>query len=147
MIVLSLLAAVAALGAASGPVEHASADDCAVIAEIGRGALSWGEIQPSYDFFSEWDTPGGGIYVQDCDWAALGLSAPRAGSPASMRAFFITRPVYVGDRAHATFQVTLREPPGPEGRTYAPFISEKHCELIRKRKTWKLVACRQGPIT
>src|ERR1700722_415998 len=80
---------------ARSAVEHASADDCAIIAEIGKSELHWSVTNaPQASFYASFETPGGGSYLEDCEWEKLGLAPPLIGTPNSPMRFFITRPAY-----------------------------------------------------
>jgi hypothetical protein len=141
---VAALALAAALAADLPPVERASADDCAVIVAIGRAELGWSDRSPpDPDFFGEYDRPGGGTYMQACDWRRFGVLAPRVGGPPSQRGFSISRPNYAGGKATATLDVFVRA----QNQTLAPFRMQKHCEVTRRGRAWVLVACRQGLIT
>ena len=76
--------------------ERASADDCAVFVEIGKAEVLWSATAPKYDFFPQFERKGGGTYLEDCPWSALGVAAPTIGGPKSLAGFYITRPVYSG---------------------------------------------------
>lgn len=127
------------------PVERASADDCAIFVEIGKTQLEWGAKPPAYDFFPVWDREGGGTYMEDCPWSALGVAAPAIGSPSSLKGFFIRRPKYSGAGATAGYQVSIR--PDPASKAAGAFIAEYECKLERRARAWHLVKCDMRMIT
>ena len=143
MIALALFALVIA-----GPeraVVHASADDCAIIVEIGRAQAAWGPKGPNQPFLVEAQGPNGSVYRQECDWAALGVGAPvlaKIGEPGPR--FAVERPVYGAGRKTAEADVNFIAWAGPGT---APFISILHCRLRTSRGVWHLVKCEQGLIT
>ena len=126
------------------PVEHASADDCAIIVAIGRAQLGWNErTPPSQDFYPEWDSEKGGTYIQDCPWRDHGVAPPHIGGNASAASFSIARPRY--DRARSTATAELTVALSAEGRP--PFVSAEQCTARRQGRRWVVVGCRQTAIT
>jgi hypothetical protein len=126
-------------------VERASADDCAVIVEIGKARLNWGATPPKYDFFPEFDRVGGGVYREICPWKKLGVAKPRLGTPNSEKSFFITRPEYSGARASATLQIALTKT--VDGKKMPPFLMTETCTLEKPDGRWQLVECKLKAIT
>jgi len=65
------------------PVERASADDCAIIIEVGKNKMNWGAAPPDYAYYREFDRDGGGTYLEDCSWRQFGVAEPltRAQQP------------------------------------------------------------------
>lgn len=106
-------------------IEHASGDDCEVIAEVGKVNDNW-ESGGRTQFVPDW--PG---YVEDCRWKTLGVSPLL--SKAEIRET-ITRPLYTGDTATATFQLIL--PPG-----HGSFVYRHRCTLTRGTGHWKVQQC------
>jgi hypothetical protein len=129
------------LATLSQPVEHASADDCAILAlVISRYAAA--------TFYPEWDRPNGGVYVEDCPWRALGVNPPVIGKK-SLANFYVTRPGYnpigLGATVHMTYSLQSEEQ--RDGRRIAPFITSDICSFAKHGKTWSLVTCRMEAIT
>lgn len=125
-------------------VEHASADDCAIVVAIGRAKLGWNErTPPAQDFFPEWDSEKGGTYIQDCAWQDHGLAPPHIGGKASTAGFSIARPRYDTTRATATAELTV----SLKAEGHAPFISVEHCTARREGRRWVFVDCSQVAIT
>ena len=129
------------------PIERTSADDCAIIVEIGKAEMNWGMTAPSYAFYPAFNVPGGGIYLEDCPWKKLGVAEPVIGTSASAHGFFITRPVYTGDRASSTIQESISPPPEINGRKISPFVAQKNCTLKKQGGRWRLIECSMGVIT
>lgn len=125
-----------------GPVEHASADDCAIIAAIGEKELHWDAVNaPSAVFYQTFDLPKGGSYLEDCPWQKLGLAAPQIGTPGAALGFFISRPIYSGNRAEASYQYSAAAIRGADGRTIPPFAEREICTLERTANGWQLLRC------
>jgi hypothetical protein len=123
-------------------VEHASADDCAIIGEIGKSEVEWSATSaPQAFFYPRFETPAGGTYIEDCPWKKLGLAEPRIGTPASPMAFFITRPAYSSTGASAYFQYSVGPVPTGNGKKIAPFIKEELCTLDKRAEGWHLIHC------
>ena len=146
-----LLAIVALQAAAAAPpaVVHASADDCAIIAAIGKAELGWGLKSPGdWPFFPDYDLAGGGSYVEDCRWGALGVAAPTLGSPDSMRGAAVARPVYGpgGLTATADLTTTMRAK-DPDGRPLPPYLEDRVCRLERRAGAWRVVSCDTTAVT
>jgi hypothetical protein len=142
--IAALILAAAVAADPPPPVERASLEDCAVVVAIGRAELGWsGKRGPDHDFFGQHDRPGGGTYLQACDWGRFGVVAPRLGTPQTQRGFSVFRPRYAGDRATATLDVFIRA----QGQKLAPFRMQKTCELSRHGRAWVVTACRQSMIT
>ncbi len=146
LIALAMLALAApAVAAPPAPVIHASADDCAVIAEVGKHALDWGAKPPGYDFFPEIPLDGGGTFVEDCPWAKLGVAAPIIGSPKSSTGFAIFRPVYdaSGSRATMLLSTSMRV----IGSDAPPFLQMQACVVAKHDGVWRFVKCTTSAIT
>jgi hypothetical protein len=124
------------------PVERASADDCAIFLEIGKAEMQWGAAAPDYDFFPQFGRKGGGTYLEECPWSALGVAAPKIGGPQSLAGFYITRPVYSGTGASADLHIRLRTAPRPDGSELAPYLKDEACTLEKRGGRWRLVECR-----
>jgi hypothetical protein len=69
------------------PVERASAEDCAIIVEIGKAKMNWGATPPEFAFYPEFDGAEVGTYLEDCPWKDLGVADPLIGTPTSEKAF------------------------------------------------------------
>jgi len=137
------LALAAAGAAAAAPTVHASADDCAVMVEVGRHALDWGAKAPAYDLFADTPIDGGGTYLADCAWTKLGLAPPTAGSPASTKGFAFFRPTYDAGRTHASveLQTTMRAASMP------PYLSVQVCSAAKTGGRWTFTGCRTTAVT
>ncbi len=140
-------------GAAGGAgtratVEHASADDCAIIAEIGKAELHWSAANaPEAPLYPVFATPGGGTYLEDCPWKKLDLAEPSIGTQASPIGFFVTRPVYSTAGASAWFQYSVGPVATAGGKQIAPFIEQELCVLDRHADGWHLIRCKMTAIT
>ena len=133
---------------ARSAVEHASADDCAIIAEIGKSELHWSVTNaPQASFYASFETPGGGSYLEDCEWEKLGLAPPLIGTPNSPMRFFITRPAYSATGASAYFQYSVAPVSAPDGSKLSPFIEQELCTLEKHAEGWHLVRCKMTAIT
>ena len=133
---------------ARSAVEHASADDCAIIAEIGKSELHWSVTNaPQASFYASFETPGGGSYLEDCEWEKLGLAPPLIGTPNSPMGFFITRPAYSATGASAYFQYSVAPVSAPDGSKLSPFIEQELCTLEKHAEGWHLVRCKMTAIT
>jgi hypothetical protein len=136
--------------ASDGPaaIEHASADDCAIIAEIGKSELHWSATNaPQASFYPGFQTPDGGTYLEDCPWKNLGLAEPQIGAPNSPMGFFITRPVYSGAGANAYYQYSVGPVAAPNGKKISPFVEQELCTLEKDANGWHLVRCKMTAIT
>lgn len=134
--IVALLAA-----AAVNAVQHATPDDCAVFAAVGRAQLSWGAAPPIYALSPSWKRDGGRSYVQDCPWTRLGLAEPQIASQASDLSFYFTPPVYDRARRKAVVQLAT----SVRSKTDKPlfFMALKACRLERKATAWRLVRCEE----
>ena len=122
------------------PVERASADDCAILVEVGKNQMNWGVVAPDFAFYPEFDRAGGGTYLQDCPWKALGVAEPLRPSQQPERSFFITRPAYKGEEATVSLQYSIS---GKivDGRRTPPFIRRSKCTLEKKGDRWQITIC------
>jgi hypothetical protein len=119
---------------------HTSAEDCAVIAAVGKAKLGWGAQVPEYQLSRD-------SFGQDCDWARLGIVGPSVAAASDS-------PYFQGLRVSFS-----RASYGPEslasidygvGGNAAPsnyFAAGYRCTLIRKASRWELVACKMRYIT
>ena len=123
------------------PVQHASTDDCAVFAAVGRAQLNWGPSPPIYALSPAWKREGGKSYVQDCSWSRLGLAEPMLASQASDLSFYFTPPVY--DRARRKAVVQLATSVRSNAAKPLFFMALKACRLERKAMAWKLIRCEE----
>jgi hypothetical protein len=130
-----------------GRITHASADDCAIIVEIGKAKMRWGDKAPNSDFFPTFDNEGGGIYVEDCVWKDFGVADPVIGTPNSLQGFFISRPEYSGTKATTEFDQVVRPVPGLDGSSVAPFMEKDRCTLEKIGGRWRIVECKMLAIT
>jgi hypothetical protein len=129
--------------AAQASVEHASPDDCAIIAEIGKSELHWSAANaPNALFYPKFETPGRRIYLQDCPWKKLGLAEPRIGTSDSPMGFFITRPIYSGTSAKASFQYSVASVAAAGGKRIPPFAERDLCTLEKDAAGWHLIRCK-----
>lgn len=122
-------------------VSHASSDDCEIIVEVGKAKVNWGFAGAEYAFYPVFDLPGGGTYVEDCDWHKFGVGAPTRGGPDSTSGFFITRPFCAGDQATVHFQYFLK------GKNGASFMEAETCTLEKREGRWHLLKCDLNAIT
>jgi hypothetical protein len=104
------------------PVERASAEDCALIVEIGKAKMNWGATPPEFAFYPEFDGAEGGTCLEDCPWKDLGVADPLIGTPTSEKAFFISRPVYSGMHASVDIEKSISPNQRIDGKRIAPFI-------------------------
>ena len=74
MSVVLIIAAVA-VATTRQPVVHASAEDCAVIVEVGRHALGWGTAEPLATYLDA-DGDNGTVFREVCQWRKLGVPTP-----------------------------------------------------------------------
>jgi hypothetical protein len=123
------------------PVERASADDCAILVEVGKNQMNWGVVAPDFAFYSEYDRTGGGTYVEDCPWKDLGVAEPLRPSQQTEKGFFITRPADKGEEATVSLQSSIS---GEivDGKKTRPFIRRSKCTLEKKEGHWQLVVCK-----
>ncbi len=141
--IIALLAAAAVQQTAPPPgvrtVQHASADDCAVFAAVGRAQLNWGSSPPIYALSPDWKREGGRTYVQDCAWTRLGLAEPQIAAHATDLSFYFTPPVYDRKRGKAVVQLAT----SVRSKDAKPlfFMALKACKLERKAAAWRLVRC------
>jgi len=134
--------------ATEGPAQHASADDCAIIAEIGKSELHWNAAKaPEAYFYPRFETAGGAQYLEDCAWKKLGLADPMIGTPNSPIGFFITRPVYSPTGASAYFQYSVAAVSDSNGKKIAPYIEQELCTLEKDAGGWHLIRCKLTAIT
>jgi hypothetical protein len=137
----------------SNIVEHASADDCAVIIEIGKAKMNWGFHPPEFDFFDTFAKKDSGAYHEDCHWSDFGVASPVIGTPNSKKGFYVSRPVYSGAQASAVIEWTIlpenaNTSVGPDGqRGNSPFIERDTCTLEKRDGRWHLIQCRLDVIT
>ena len=122
------------------PVERASADDCAILIEVGKHEMNWGTTAPDFAFYSEFDRVGGGTYLEDCPWRALGVAEPLTKAQQPEKAFFITRPAYSGTDATVDLEYSIS---GRivDGKRMPPFLMAKKCTLQKSDDQWHLVGC------
>lgn len=120
---------------------HASHDDCEIIAEVGKAKFQWGADTPTAALYSTYDQPGGGSYVEDCDWGKFGLGTPKQGGPDSESGFTIARPAYSGDRATVEAQSFVRS------KGFSPFMQTMTCTLEKRKGHWHLIGCALNAIT
>lgn len=141
--------AVLQLAASPAPTVHASADDCAVIVGIGKAELGWSANSAgAWPFFPTYDLDGGGTYVEDCPWRALGVAPPAIGALSSARGSAITRPVFADGGMTATAELTTTiAGKDASGRPVPPFIEDRVCKLERRGNTWQVVSCDTAAIT
>jgi|SRR6185312_173627 hypothetical protein len=113
---------------------HASADDCAVIAAVGKAKLGWGAHAPGYLLNRN-------SFGQDCNWARLGIVGPSV-APAS------DSPFYQGLRT--SFSRVSYRPDGVASVEYGVsgnasqssyFSAGYICTAARKAGRWTLIEC------
>jgi hypothetical protein len=126
-------------------VVHASADDCKVIAEVGKAELDWGVNPSKSRFYTEYVLRDGLAYVEDCPWRELGV-APSVGQTESEASAYITRPKYAGDKASVELGYAI-VPRSGHDRKIAPFRSRQSCTIDRSKGRWHFVGCRIEVIT
>ena len=119
---------------------HASAEDCAVIAAVGKARLGWGAHAPEYLL-------GRNSFGQDCDWAHLGIVGPSVAAASDS-------PFYQGLRS--SFSRVSYGPDGQASIDYGVggnagpsnyFAAGYSCTLSRKAGPWQLIACKMRYIT
>jgi hypothetical protein len=129
-------------------IAHATPDDCAIIAEIGKSQLHWSATKaPEASFYPEFAMPGGGTYMEDCPWKKLGIAEPRVGKPDTAMGFFISRPNYSTTGANAYFQYSVGPMTTPDGKRISPFIEQQLCTFEKNADGWHLVHCKMTAIT
>jgi hypothetical protein len=140
ILVLGLIATRARSAEADDASVHASAEDCAVIAAIGKAKLGWGAHAPE-NLLSR------GSFGQDCDWARQGIVGPSV-APAS------DSPYYQGLRS--SFSRVSYGPGGLASIDYGVggnagpsnyFSAGYRCTLSRKAGRWELIECKMRYIT
>ena len=129
------------------PVERASADDCAIIVELGRKKLNWGAAPPKAAFYAEWPREGGGTYLEACPWKALGVAEPVAPAQNRNSSFWIKRPVYQGRTATAATAVYEYAIQPPDGSNRSPFVQRQTCSFAKDGQGWLLMECKTDFIT
>jgi hypothetical protein len=122
-------------------VLHASADDCEIVAAIGKEKLNWGAKPPTAVFYSVHEGPRGSQYIQDCDWKKLGVAVPLTDPSASQGGFHVSRPEYRGDLAKTYYSFTIAPTPF---QTRA-FASYEKCALEKRAGHWRLLRCECSP--
>jgi hypothetical protein len=136
---VALLSAVALfllIGAERQPAQddrqHASADDCEIIAAVGRAELNWDKAPQDTKFLP--DQQQG--YAEDCPWNELGVSPKLDGY--STRHALIGRPFYYsGNMANALFDLII-DPPKPG---MLPSGSREMCTFTKLSGHWHLQGC------
>jgi hypothetical protein len=123
------------------PVERASADDCAVIVEVGKSKMDWGAAPPDFAFYSEFDREGGGTYLEDCAWKQFGVAEPLTKAQKPGKGFFITRPRYSGTTATVDLQYFISGPVR-DGRELPPYMRLETCSLEKQDDRWQLRECK-----
>lgn len=134
------------IGSSGARVIHASADDCKVIAEVGKAKLDWAAEPGEYRFLTRYILHDGEPYVEDCPWHELGV-APVPEQSATDAFAYITRPTYSGDEASVEIGCSTIPGPGKKGQTVASYSSRQRCAVHRSNGRWHFVGCRTGPIT
>ena len=143
MIVLAMLAALA--GNTGSATEYASADDCAILVEVGKVEAAWGPKGPNQPLVAEGELKDGTVYIQACNWAALGVGAPvllKSGQTGPR--FAVDKPRYTKGGKAAAVEVNFVVWQGPG---FPPFLSVRRCDLRKTNGHWRLTKCTQGPIT
>jgi hypothetical protein len=129
-------------------IERASAEDCAVILAVGRSQLGWGAKPPEFAFFPEVDQDGGKTFVEECPWKAMGVAAPRIGTPQSENGFWISRPVFDRTRTTASADMTRTiVAMENQGEPMNGFLETRTCSLRKRDGRWQVVACRSAAVT
>jgi hypothetical protein len=129
------------------PVEHASAEDCAVIAAIGKSELHWSATNaPNAHFYPKFETPDHRTYLEDCPWKKLGVAEPLIGKPGSPMGFFVTRPIYFDSGAKAWFQYNVAAVGTANGKNIPPFVERELCTLEKDADGWHLTRCKLSVI-
>jgi hypothetical protein len=128
------------------PVERASADDCAIIVAVGKNRMNWGAAPPNYAYYREFDSDGGGTYLEDCSWQQLGVAEPLTKVQQPEKGFSITRPRYTGASATVELQIFISEQI-VDGKRTPPFISVETCSLERQGGRWQFRECNLRLIT
>jgi len=128
------------------PVERASADDCAIIIEVGKNKMNWGAAPPDYAYYREFDRDGGGTYLEDCSWRQFGVAEPLTRAQQPVKAFSITRPRYTGASATVDLQIFISGQIVAGKRT-PPFISVEICDLEKHGDRWQFRKCKLRLIT
>ncbi len=110
-----------------------------MLAAAGWSEIGWGRVPPRRLFYPELDIAPGKIYTYRCNWAALGVAAPRIGGENSRTGFYFSRPTYAVDRLSATIETTTFVAPH--------FLKSDRCEVKKSGERWRLVRCRAIFIT
>src|ERR1700748_3191196 len=147
---LSSVAPVRAAGSATaampGPIERASADDCAIFVELGKKQLHWGATPPTASFFPEWPGAGGaGTYLEECPWKQLGVAAPLSPAQNPNESFFITRPIYAGPKstvAKVKFEYRHAGKSADGQQNLRPFFLRQTCNFEKDEQGWLLMGCK-----
>lgn len=120
---------------------HASAEDCAVIAEIGKNQLKWREGARDLPMTAA-------SFGADCDWKAFGTAGP-AIVPVDPGPYYeglrlsFSRPIYSADGRQATVEYGVGGNAGPKTYFYASY----KCSAEKRDGRWQFVACKLGIIT
>jgi hypothetical protein len=119
---------------------HASADDCAVLAEASKALQQTGDKN---------DAPMSPTsYGVDCNWKAFGMEAPAIAPVVSgpyypgVRASF-TRPIYAAKGLTATTDYTMGGNGGPVSYFYVGY----RCTTDKRDGRWQHAACTMQFIT
>jgi hypothetical protein len=119
---------------------HASADDCAVLAQASKALQQTGDKK---------DAPMSPTsYGVDCDWKAFGIAAPVVAPVVSgpyypgVR-FSFTRPIYAANGLEATTDYTMGGNGGPTDYFYVGY----RCTAQKHDGRWQPAACKMQYIT
>lgn len=137
------LSLIAVLGLPAPPVQHASAEDCAVIVSLLQSRAAWGSSGPNLPFVIDGKQKDGSLYREDCDWGAFGVSDPMPVAQDKSR-FGIERPSYGADGLTATADVSFF---APRGRGAPPFMAVWTCSLKKTGAMWEVTDCKERSIS
>ena len=132
----------AALALAAPPMQHASAEDCAVIVSILQARAAWNETGPNQPLVIDARQSDGNLYREDCDWKAFGVGVPIPVARDKAR-FAIERPSYGADGKTATAGVSFF---APRGRSAPAFMAVWTCSLNKSEAAWEVAGCVEGLI-
>jgi hypothetical protein len=130
----SLLAA--NLIATPAHIEHASPEDCAIIAAVGEAVLGWGKGPAEPVVIDVQDSDTNITYREDCHWRDLGVVAPTVATPHSPSAYTIFRPQLGSGRLTAL--VTIASELDRKGK-FGPAVAMERCNLVKENGRWRVV--------
>jgi hypothetical protein len=125
-----------------------SAEDCAVWAAMGRAYLHWGKDAPPSQQFQIFYRPSGKGYVEQCPWAAMGITPSPADRYDPDNTSFFTGPDYSnGGQTAVVHYGTKLTAKGADSKPGPPFMEGWSCTLTKTAGRWTLKGCDQDFIT